>query len=117
MSKKVARPGVWPTSMTKLAAPMLTAAQARHPLPPLTFEAIANAERHPRRRGGRRFRGIGLARNLCTNAVTRTHSHDPRAGICVSCLEFNPSPNFNGRIRRYFEPIDWMGGVSGHKSK
>jgi hypothetical protein len=34
-----------------------------------------------------------------------------------SCLEFNPPPNFHERIRRYSEPIDCMGGVSGHKGK
>ena len=34
-----------------------------------------------------------------------------------SCLEFYPAPNFHERIRRYSEPIDCMGGVSGHKGK
>ena len=60
--------------------------------------------------------GIGLAYNL-VHKRGHSNSHDQRAGICVSCLEFNPSPNFNECIRQYFEPIDWMDGVSGHKSK
>jgi hypothetical protein len=55
---------------------------------------------------------------LCRKASqNRTRSRDQRARIHVSSLEFNPSPNFHERIRRYSEPIDCMGGVSGHKGK
>jgi hypothetical protein len=50
ISRNVARSGVRPANMTKLAAPIPTAAQARRPLP-LTFESIASAEQRPRRRG------------------------------------------------------------------
>jgi hypothetical protein len=63
--------------MTTLAAPMPTAAKARHPLP-LTFEAIASAEQRPRRRGA-----IGLAYDLVQE---RGHSsplaRSPWANLC-----------------------------------